>query len=191
MIKFKDELDDDKDPQFFREKCNPLLNNNNKKILLEAFWLWSLKRWVSLNSFLGAEHRLKGPFLFTGPEVPDLTPSVRQDPACCHFHFFLLCSPSPSGLILNAPLILILPCINREDWKEGKQSLGMETLKWQRYSMGTWCRMSWRSRFLHTGVIHIMPSLRIQAAPYPARKNTETVREKSNLPPEVFSETMW
>lgn len=126
---------------------------------------------VSLNSFLGAEPRLKGPFLFTGPEVPDLTPSVRQDPACCHFHFFffLLCSPSPSGLILNAPLILILPCINREDWKEGKQSLGMETLKWQCYSMGTWCRMSWR-RSLHTGVSQIMPSLRIQAAPYPARK---------------------
>ena len=85
------------------------------------------------------------------------------------FFFFLLCSPSPSGLILNAPLILILPCINREDWKEGKQSLGMETLKWQCYSMGTWCRMSWR-RSLHTGVSQIMPSLRIQAAPYPARK---------------------
>ena len=103
--------------------------------------------------------------------------------------FFLLCSPSPSGLILNAPLILILPCVNREDWKEGKQSLGMETLKWQSYSMGTWCRMSWR-RFLHTGVSQIMPSLRIQAAPYPARNNAETARDKSDLPPKVFSQTL-
>lgn len=31
MIKFKDELIDDKDPQFFKEKCNPLPNNNNNK----------------------------------------------------------------------------------------------------------------------------------------------------------------
>lgn len=179
---------DDKDPQFFRENLNTAPKKNTFKNLFDSGlykggWVWTVS-W-------GRTQTEKAPFLFTGPEVPNLTPSVRQDPACCHFHFFfLLCSPSPSGLILNAPLILILPCINREDWKEGKQSLGMETLKWQCYSMGTWCRMSWRSKFLHTGVIHIMPSLRIQAAAYPARKNTETAPEKSNLPAKVFSEML-
>lgn len=141
---------------------------------------------VSLNSFLGAQHELKGPLVFSGPEVPDLTPLARQDPACCHFHFFFCALQAPQAWSFNALLSLILPCINWEDWKRGKQSLGMETLKWQCYSMGTWCRMSWRSRFLHTGVIHIMPSLRIQAAPYPARVNTEPVPEKPNLSQRCF-----
>lgn len=71
--------------KFFREKFKTL---TSPKILLKTFRMVSKKGGVSLDSFLGAEPRLKGPFLFTGPEVPDLTPSVRQDPACCHSHFF-------------------------------------------------------------------------------------------------------
>lgn len=85
----------------------------------------SLLKSVSLNSFLGQNRDAKAPFCLM---VPDLTPSVKQDPVC-HLDIFLLCSASPQRLILKAPLILILPCINRGDGKEGKQSLGVETLK--------------------------------------------------------------
>lgn len=107
-------------------------------------WVWTV--------FWGQKRDSKAPFYLL---VLFLAPSVKHYPAC-HFPIFLLWSPSPQGLILNAPQILILLCINWEDWKEGRQSLGMETLKWQCYSMGTWCRMIWRSRLLHTGVIHII-----------------------------------
>ena len=45
-----------------------------QKILLKTSLTLVFKKVGEFEQFSGAEHRLKGPFLFTGPEVPDLTP---------------------------------------------------------------------------------------------------------------------
>lgn len=67
-------LVDDKDSQFFREKLKHHPWRSQKKILLKIPWTLVFKKVGEFEQFPGAEHRLKGPFLFTGPEVPDLTP---------------------------------------------------------------------------------------------------------------------
>lgn len=58
---------------FFREKFR-FPPPKKKKILLKTSLTLVSKKVDEFEQFSGAEHRLKGPFLFTGLEVPDLTP---------------------------------------------------------------------------------------------------------------------
>lgn len=74
---------------------------------------------MSLNSFLWQNTHRKAPFYLL-IRSSGSHPFSNSESSLLSLSFFSSVLSKPPGLILNAPLILILPCINREDWKKRK-----------------------------------------------------------------------
>lgn len=82
-----------------KKNVTPSPTTTTKKILLKTFLPLVSRKVGEFEQFSGAEHRLtERPLFIYWTRVPDLTPSVRQDPACCHFHFFSSVLSKPLGL---------------------------------------------------------------------------------------------
>lgn len=98
--------------------------------------LTSFTSWMNLASYVLGDYTAnwKGPFFLLTRQQPS---NITLLPKRSHWpvtFIFIICKP-PSLTVFNVPLIL--PCIKREDWKRGKQSLDLELLKWQCCSLGT------------------------------------------------------
>lgn len=134
---------------FAGQKNAQIIQIRRKTKTIQSDSLTSLTSWMNFASYVSGDYRAdwKGLFFLTRQQPSNITLLPDRSHWSVTF-IFIICKP-PSLTVFNVPLIL--PCIKREDWKRGKQSLDLELLKWQCCSLGTLAKQIalYRSHLLH------------------------------------------
>lgn len=141
-----------------KRPSNP--NKEEDKNNCRSASLSSFTSWINSASYVLSVYTAdwKDPFFLTRQEPSNITLLPNRSHWADTF-IFIICKP-PSLTVFNVPLIL--PCIKREDWKRGKQSLDLELLKWQCCPLGTWAK---QTDLYWSHLLHAIPSLAQQQPP--------------------------